>query len=107
MNTSKITLELPEGSTLLTLREVAEQMEQYGGLHLEGDEAIGECRLEFGTDLEVDINKVIEGDPRCSGYLVRTDTITISDIRAHFTAADYYAWGKDGDGDDVLVCFGC
>ena len=91
----------------LTLREVAEQLENCGAIHLDEDEAIGECRLECGTDLEIDINKVIEDDPRCSGYLDHTESLTLSDIRDYFTAADYYAWGKDENGDDRLYCFGC
>ena len=92
---------------VLSLREVVEQLENCGAIELAADEKIGEVRLEYGTGLEVDIDKVIEDDPRCSGYNDRTETFTISDIRDYFTAADYYAWAKDEDGDDVLMCFGC
>jgi hypothetical protein len=92
----------------LTPREVAEQLRDCGAIELAADEKIGEVRLEYGTDLEIDIDKVIEDDPRCSGYTDRTETFTISDIRDHFTSADYYAWARDEDGDDVvLMCFGC
>lgn len=92
---------------VLTPREVAEQLRDCGAIELAADEKIGEVRLEFGTDLEIDIDKVIEDDPRCSGYTDRTETFTIGDIGYHFTAADYYAWARDESGDDVLLCFGC
>lgn len=92
---------------VLTPREVAEQLRDCGAIELAADEEIGEVRLEFGTDLEIDIKKVIEDDPRCSGYTDRTETFTMSDITDYFTAADHYAWATDEDGDDVLMCFGC
>lgn len=94
-------------AAVLTPREVAEQLRDCNAIELAADEKIGEVRLEFGTDLEIDVLKVIEDDPRCSGYTDRTETFTMSDIQAYFTAADYYAWAKDEDGDDVLLCFGC
>ena len=92
---------------VFTPREVAEQLENCGAFELAADEKIGEVRLECGTDLEIDIRKVIEDDPRCSGYTDRTETFSLYDFRDYFTAADYYAWAKDEDGDDVLMCFGC
>ena len=94
-------------TAILTPREVAEQLRDCGAIELAADEKIGEVRLECGTDLEIDIDKVIEDDPRCSGYTDRTETFTMSDITDYFTAADYYAWAKDEDGNDVLMCFGC
>ena len=63
-----VKIELYDEPTILSLREVAEQLVGCGGISIEADEEIGECRLEFGADLEVDINRVIKGDPRCSGY---------------------------------------
>ena len=92
---------------VLTPREVAEQLVNCGAIELEPDERIGEIELDFVTDLAIEIEKVIEGDPRCSGYSERTETFTLSDIRDYFTASDYYAWAKDEDGNDVLMCFGC
>ena len=94
-------------TAVLTPREVAEQLRDCGAIELAADEKIGEVRLEFGMDLEIDIDKVIEDDPRCSGYTDRTETFTMSDITDYFTAADYYAWAKDEDGNDVLMSFGC
>jgi hypothetical protein len=93
--------------SVMTPREVAEQLENCGAIQLEADERIGEVRLECGTDLEIDIEKVIEDDPRCSGYVDHTETFDKSDIEYHFEAADYYVWAKDEDGNDVLLCFGC
>ena len=66
---------------------------------LEGDEKIGEVRLECGCDLEVDVV--------CNGKFAYTETFTLGDIRAEFGAADYYCWAKDDDGNDILACFGC
>lgn len=94
-------------TAVLSPREVAEQLRDCGAIELAADERIGEVRLECGTDLEIDIDKAIEDDPRCSGYTDHTETFTISDIRDYFTAADYYAWARDEDGDDFLLCFGC
>lgn len=91
----------------LSLTEVAEQLQGCGALQLEADERTGEVRLECGTDLEIDIIKSDPMDRRIDGFRDRTETFTISDIREHFTAADYYTWAKDENGDDVLLCFGC
>lgn len=93
--------------SVMTPREVAEQLEYCGAIQLEADERIGEVRLECGTDLEIDIEKVIEDDPRCSGYVDHTETFLTSDIQYEFTNSDYCAWVKDEDGNDVLMCFGC
>lgn len=83
-------------------QEVAEQLVNGGVIELQADERIGEVRLECGTDLEIDIEKVIEDDPRCSGYVDRTETFDIGDIEYHLKAADYYAWARDEDGNDCL-----
>ena len=101
------TIQLYDEPTCLTLREVAEQLVGCGAIPVAEDEDIGNASLENGTDLTVEINRAVEGDPRCSGYNVRTDVVTMYHIREWFTQADYYAWGKDEDGDDCLYCFGC
>ena len=101
------TIQLYDEPTTLTLREVADQLAACGAFALDGGEDIGEVRLEFGSDLEIDIVRRIEDDPRCSGYLDHTETLGLSDICQHFTLADHYAWGKDASGDDCLYCFGC
>ena len=101
------TIELYEEPQCLTLREVAEQLVNCGAIPIAEDEEIGDVQLESGTDLVVEIKKVIEDDPRCSGYSVRTDIMTMYHIREWFLQADYYAWGKDDNGDDCLYCFGC
>lgn len=93
--------------SIMTPYEVAEQLVNCGAIQLEADERIGEVRLEYGTDLYIDIEKVIEDDPRCSGYVDHTETFFASDIQHEFTNADYCAWMKDEDGNDVLMCFGC
>lgn len=93
--------------SVMTPHEVAEQLVNCGAIELQADERIGEVRLECGTDLEINIEKVIEDDPRCSGYVDHTETFDMSDIEYHIEAADYYVWAKDEDGDDVLLCFGC
>lgn len=100
------TIELYDEPTCLTLREVAEQLVACGGLELAADEETGEVCLESG-ELEIDVRKVVEDDPRCSGYYVRTEVVSMRQIRECFTAADHYEWGRDSDGDDCLYCFGC
>ena len=92
------------GVETLTPKEVAEQLMNS---RLEGDEKIGEVRLECGCDLEIDVWRDIKDDPRCSGYYLYTETFALGDIRAEIGAADYYCWAKDDDGNDVLACFGC
>lgn len=92
---------------VLTPQEVAEQLVNCGAIELQADERIGKVRLEYGTDLDIDIEKVIEDDPRCSSYVDHTETFDIGDIERHFEAADYCAWVHDEKGDDFLMCFGC
>ena len=89
----------------LTPQEVAKQLEGCGAIELDEDERISEVRLECGCDLEIDIEKVIEDDPRCSAYPSHTETFTLSDIREYFTEFDYYKWAKDENDEDVLACF--
>ena len=99
-------VELKDDVVTLTVHEVVEQLESCGAIELHDGEVIGESRLENGSELEIDIDMKIEDDPRCSGYNVRTVSFTMSDIKDRFTAADYYTWAKDEDGDDILLCFG-
>lgn len=103
------TIQLYDEPVLLTLREVAEQLCGCGAIHIRGfdGEDYGEVRLENGEELEIEVVQKIEDDPRCSGYVVRTEIIDLAKIREAFTAADYYAWAKDEDGNDCLACFGC
>ena len=101
------TIQLCDEPTTLTLREVAEQLANCGAIQLVDDEIIGDVRLEFEADLEVEIDKVVDGDPRCREYNERSETWTLGDIRCYFTMADFYAWGKDENGEYCLYCFGC
>ena len=96
-------IEIADDVQLLSPREVAEQLMNP---QLAADEYIGDVRLEYG-ELAVDIHKHDEMDKRIDGYRDRTESFTIRHIRATFVAADYYAWVKDENGDDVLGCFGC
>ena len=82
----------------LSVKEVADQLMNS---RLERGERIGDVRLECGCDLEIDILIDEPSDPR----LDRTETFTISDIREDFTQGDWYAWAKDENGEDVLICF--
>jgi hypothetical protein len=87
----------------MTPQEVAEQL--VNGT-MTDDERIKDVCFE-DRELNITIKKVIEDDPRCSGYVVRVETFDIWDIRELFVHGDYYTWAKDEDGDDVLLCFGC
>lgn len=91
---------------LLTPQEVAEQLWSLDAIHLENDEKLGRVTFENG-DLSVEIERKIDGDPRCSGYTVRTDTFALTDICEYFVSSPYYAWCKGEDGNDYLACFGC
>ena len=91
----------------MSVTEVVEQLLACGAFEVGMDKRMGEARLEYGTDLEIDIMENDPMDPRIDGFLSHTETFTLSDIREHFEAADYYAWAKDEDGSDVLLCFGC
>lgn len=86
----------------LSVKEVADQLMNS---RLERGEKIGDVRLECGCDLEIDILIDEPSDPRLDGHLDRTETFTISDIRDDFTQGDWYAWAKDENGEDVLICF--
>lgn len=87
----------------MTPQEVAEQLVNST---LADDERIKDVCFEYG-ELNIEIEKVLEDDPRCSGYDVRVEIFDICDIREQFVQGDYYIWAKDENGDDVILCFGC
>ncbi|MBQ6329290.1 MAG: hypothetical protein IJI35_09780 [Kiritimatiellae bacterium] len=91
-------VELSDDVQTLTIEEVVEQLKSSGALEVGDGEYIGECRLECGCDLEVDITSCLVGSDR-------TETFTEEDIREHFTQGEWYAWAKDEDGNDILLCF--
>ena len=62
-------------------------------------EYVGECRFECGCDLEVDVLSCLVGADH-------TETFTEQDVRDWFVNAEYCAWAKDENGNDVLLCFG-
>ena len=86
----------------LSVKEVADQLMNS---RLGRDEKIGDIRLEYGCDLDIDILVDDPSDPRLDGHIDRTETFTLSDIRDEFTQSDWYAWAKTEDGEDVLICF--
>ncbi len=92
-------VELNDDVQTLTIAEVVEQLKSSGALEVGDGECIGECRLECGCDLEVDITSCLVGSDR-------TETFTDADIRADFVNADYCTWAKAEDGSDILLCFG-
>lgn len=92
--------------TILSTLEVAQQLACGGAFEIAADEKMGEVEFEDG-ELVIEILHNDPQDCRIDGYLKRREEFTISDIRKHFVADDYYRWGKDEDGDDILVCFGC
>ena len=94
-----------ESVNCYTPREVADMLVDCCDLNLDADERISEVRLECGSDLEIDIEKVVEDDPRCTGYHSHTETYTILDLRTAFTEADFCIWAKDENDEDTLVCF--
>lgn len=100
-------VEITNDCEALSVTEVVQQLIGCGALEVGNGERLGESRLECGCDLEIDIMTDDPSDPRIHGCLDHTESFTISDIREHFTAADYYTWAKDEDGDDILLCFGC
>ena len=102
----KMKVELKDDVQALSVAEVVEQLKSCGALNLEDGERVKDARLECGCDLEVDIEQVIEDDPRCSGYDTRTETFSEADIMSYFVNAEYVFWAKDEDGVDVLLCFG-
>lgn len=98
-----MTVTLCDDVSALTVREVVEQLMSCGDIELEDYERVIDTRLECGCDLEVDIECNAD-DVRIDGRY--TITRTLEDIRAAFTAADYYTWAVNEDGEDVLLCFG-
>lgn len=92
-------VEINEEVQTLTIAEVVEQLKTCGALEIGDGEYLGECRLECGCDLEVDVCSCLVGGDH-------TETFTEQDIRDYFTNADYCVWANDEDGNDILLCFG-
>ena len=91
-------------AALLSVKEVAMQLEACGALHMEADERMGEAVLEDG-ELVIPILYDEPMDVRIDGCRKRDEAFSLSAIRRAFTEADYLLWATDEDGDDVLVCF--
>ncbi len=89
----------------LSVKEVVDQLLGCGALEPMQGKKVGESRVEYGCDLEIDIMEDDPSDPRIDGCLSHTETFTLSDIATWFTQGDAYAWAKDEDGDDILLCF--
>ena len=98
-------VEIASNCEALSVTEVVDQLVCCGALNVGDGKRIGESRLECGCDLEIDIMENDPSDPRINGCLSHTETFSLSDIRTHFTQSDYYAWAKDENGDDILLCF--
>ena len=98
-------IELMDECETMSVSEVVEQLKRCGALEVKPDKKIGECRIECGCDLEVDIMENEPDDPRIDGCLSHTESFTLADIRVWFTNADTFAWAKDEDGDEILLCF--
>lgn len=98
-------VELTKDVEALSVSEVVEQLIGCGAIEIGPDKRLGESRLECGCDLEIDIMENDPMDKRIDGFLSHTETFTISDIREYFTQGEWYAWAKDEDGDDILLCF--
>ena len=95
----KMKVELKEEVQTMTIAEVVKQLRTSGALEIGDGEYLGECRLECGCDLEVDVvSCLFSGD--------HTETFTEGDIRDCFVNADYCTWAKDENGNDILLCFG-
>ena len=92
-------VEINDEVQAMTVAEVVDQLNACGALVVGDGEYVGECRLECGCDLEVDVVSCLVGADH-------TETFTESDIRDWFVNADYCAWAKDEEGNDVLLCFG-
>ncbi len=96
-----VKLEIEEDKVqVLTKIEVAEQMMNS---RLSADEKMGDVRLEFGCELEVDVLVHDPSDLRRDGTLSHTETFSIYDIREEFCHCDSYVWGLDEHGEDVLI----
>lgn len=91
-------VELTSECATLSVSEVAEHLKACGALEIGDGEYLGECRLECGCDLEVDVCSCLVGGDH-------TETFTDADIRATFVNADYCVWAKDEEGVDILLCF--
>lgn len=99
-------VELNDNVQTMSVTEVVNALVSSGALEIDNGERLGEARLECGCDLEIDIMHDDSMDMRIHGCLSHTETFTEEDIRADFVNADYCAWAKDEDGNDVLLCFG-
>ena len=98
-------VEITNEVATLSVSEVVEQLRQCGALSVGPDKKIGECRIECGFDLAIDIMENEPDDPRIDGCLSYTEEFPLEDIRASFTECEWYTWAKDEDGDDILLCF--
>lgn len=92
-------VEINDEVQTMTIAEVVEQLKACGALEIGDGEYLGECRLECGCDLEVDVVSCLVGADH-------TETFTEQDIRDWFVNSDYCAWARNEDGEDILVCFG-
>lgn len=102
----KYTIDESLDTAVLTPEEVAEQLLDCNAFELAPDEKLGEVEMD-GHLLVVHILYNEPMDCRIDGFRKRDEEFDMGDIRSHFTAADYYQWAKDEDGDDCLLCFGC
>lgn len=92
-------VEINDEVQTMTIAEVVDQLRSCGALAVGDGEYVGECRLECGCDLEVDVVSCLVGADH-------TETFTEQDIRDWFVNAEYCAWARNEDGEDILVCFG-
>ena len=92
-------VELKDEVQTMTIAEVVDQLRSCGALEVGDGEYVGECRLECGCDLEVDIGSCMTGGDH-------TETFTEQDVRDWFVNSDYCVWAQDEDGNDILLCFG-
>ena len=92
-------VEISDEVQTMTIAEVVDQLKSCGALEVGDGEYVGECRFECGCDLEVDVLSCLVGADH-------TETFTEQDVRDWFVNAEYCAWAKDENGNDVLLCFG-
>lgn len=92
-------VEINDEVQTMNIMEVVMELKACGALEVGDGEYVGECRLECGCDLEVDIGSCMTGGDH-------TETFTEQDIRDWFVNSDYCVWARNEDGEDILVCFG-
>lgn len=87
--------QFPADSKVMSLQEVANELLK--GV-LDDGHRIGDVRLTFGTNLEVEII-IGEDTPEVFTY-------TLYDIYSgwNFYNADFYTWAKSEQGENVLLC---